>query len=357
MVPEQIEQALRDETIKRDPTHLFDTFFRSFQHAANHVGGIVDRYYSIGGQIIRLRFAGPALVPQLTPALAHLATIESEAPSLTICIWDNTSTATPRPQLPPFGAMPRGDIPGYNDGRIHTHIGAGLFSVLDAARGLAVYCCRDAAQLPLYERGAPLRSIFHWWFRRSKLQLVHAGAVGNASGGVLLAGKGGSGKSTICLACLNSDLLYVSDDYSLIALDPAPYAHTLYNTAKLRVDNLHRVPHLQDKIYNADRLQTEKALFFLHEDFPQKIIAGLPIRAILLPRVTGLVDTTVTPASARESLSALLLSTMHQLAGADEKTVTMINRLANALPSFTLELGSDLEQVPARISHLLQRLQ
>lgn len=353
MAPEQIEQELSDNDRRLDSVTFFDTFYRSFQRAISHVGGPVDRYYSINGQIIRLRFAGPALISQLTPALAHLATHRSETPSLTICIWDNASTSTPRPQLPPVRTTPRGDIPDYSDDRIHTHIGDGFISVLDAARGLAVYSCRDAAQLPLYERGAPLRSILHWWFRRSNLQLVHAGAVGTEDAGILLAGKGGSGKSTTCLTCLNSDLFYVSDDYSLIGLEPVPFAHTLYNTAKVRVDNLQRVPHLQDKISNADQLQSEKALFFLHDYFPQRIITSLPIQAILLPQVTGRVDTAVTPASARDSLSALLLSTMHQLAGADDRTIMMISQFVNALPSYHLELGSDLEQIPAMIRKIL----
>ena len=37
------------------------------------------------------------------------------------------------------------------------------------------------------------------------LQYVHAGAVGNKNGGILLVGKGGSGKSSTALACLKSD--------------------------------------------------------------------------------------------------------------------------------------------------------
>lgn len=357
MAAEQIKPAVPLPGIIPDPLQFFASFFKSFQRAADNVGGVIDRYYNLAGQTIRLRFAGPALLPLLTPALAHTAVPETSASDLTICIWDNTSTATPRPKLPPVASMPRGDIPGFNNGRIHTHIGADLFSALDIEQRLAVYWCQDAAQLPLYEKGAPLRSILHWWFRGLDLQLVHAGAVGTASAGVLLAGKGGSGKSTTCLACLNSDLLYVSDDYSLIGLEPGPYVHTLYNTAKVRPDNLHRVPHLEDKIANSGSWQQEKALFFLQEHFPQKVAAGMPLHAIFLPRVTGKIDTSLSPATARDSLSALLLSTMHQLAGSDEKTVVTIQRLVNTLPSYHLHLGTDLEQIPIVINNHLQAKQ
>ena len=353
MKPEQIKISDLPDAEKPDPTRFFNNFVQSFQKAAEKSGSPIYRSFLIGGQIIRLRFAGPALVPLITPALEHLAADESADPDLTICIWDNASTTTARPQLPPAVAMPRGDIPGYVNDRIYSHLGADFFSILDAKRGLAVYWCSDAAQLPLYERGAPLRSILHWWLRRASLQLVHAGAVGTSEGGVLLAGKGGSGKSTTCLACLHAGLLYISDDYSLIGLGPEPHVHSIYNTAKLQPDNLFRMPQMGDKINNVDHLQTEKALFFLQQYFPENIASSMPLKAILLPRVSGREDTRLRQATARDSLSALLLSTMHQLAGSNERTVDVIKQLVDILPSFHLELGTDLQQIPVIIRDLL----
>ena len=81
-------------------------------------------------------------------------------------------------------------------------------------------------------------------------------------GGVLLAGKGGSGKSTTALTCLNSELQYVSDDYCVVVAQPSPFAYNLYCTAKVRADNTHRVPHLMPTVSNGNRLGDEKALFF-----------------------------------------------------------------------------------------------
>ncbi len=336
-----------------DPVQFFDTFYYFFHKAARQAGETIDRYFLIHGQTICLRFAGPALVSQLTPALAHLAIAPVQNPALIICIWDSASTLTSKPPLPPSVPMPRGDIPGYMNQRIVTHVGADLFSTLDRERGLAVYWCADAQQLPLYERGAPLRSILHWWFQTIDIHLVHAGAIGNQNGAVLLAGKGGSGKSTTCLSCLQSDLLYISDDYSFIGLQPQPYVHTIYNTAKLRPDNLQRLPHLRQNIANADKLKSEKALFFLQQHFPDKLARQLPLKALLLPGVSGEKDTRVKPAAARESLGALLLSTMHQLAGTDQKTISTIKELVTRIPSYHLRLGSDLSQIPTVISDML----
>jgi hypothetical protein len=356
-------------TQQPDPVAFFEASLDRFQQAEAAVGGSVDRFFRLDDYTIRLRFAGTALVSSLTPALDHLAGASEATPDLTICIWDTVSTQTAWPGLPWFQYpghingkgekienlyTPRGDIRGYNNSRIQTHVGDKLFSLLDLERNLAIYWCQDVSTLPLYERGAPLRSILHWWLRQRGLQLIHAGAVGTPTGGVLLAGKGGSGKSTTALTCLNSDLLYLSDDYSLVKIDPVPYIYTIYNTAKVRPDNLQRVPHLSHALTHGDYLNSEKALFFIHQHYPERIVKRLPIRAILLPRVMGCRDTTVEPASPRDSFAALTLSTLHQLAGSGKELLQTINQLVNQVPAYYLNLGTDLAQIPVVISNVLQ---
>lgn len=356
-------------TARPDPVAFFDTVLDRFRSAQSAAAGTVTRRFRIDRYVVRLDFAGPALVESLTPALAHLEIPADDAPpDLTVCIWDSASTDTSWPKMPWFAAAghvdsagrkidnlytPRGDVRGYCTDRIAMHVGDRLFSLLDSERAVGIYWCDDVATLPLWERGAPLRAILHWWLRARGLQLVHAGAIGTPAGAVLLAGKGGSGKSTTALTALRHGLRYLSDDYSLIALDPAPSVHSLYNTAKVRPDNLERVPHLRDAVVNADALGAEKALFFVHRSFPELVTRSLPLRAILLPRVTGLRDTTVTPASSRESLAALSLSTLHQLAGSGRELLQTIARLVAAVPTHHLNLGTDLAQIPTTLTRVL----
>ena len=129
--------------------------------------------------------------------------------------------------------------------RIHTayHLGPNIFSIIDLKENLALYWVKDAQALPYYEIGSPLRTILHWWADQGAYQFVHGGAVGLPTGGVLLAGKGGTGKSTTALACLEAGLLYASDDYCLIRTDTEPFVYSIYNTAKLRGDlDLERFP-------------------------------------------------------------------------------------------------------------------
>jgi hypothetical protein len=283
-------------------------------------------------------------------------------------LWDDASTGTEMPPPPWFGYGvhdpngglksvygKRGEVRGFNTERIRTIFqwGSDVLSMVDIDQGQALFWTRNAEHLPQWEIGSPLRNILHLWLHQHGLQYVHAGAIGTPAGGVLLVGKGGSGKSTTALTCLNSDLVYVSDDYCLVSADPVPTVLNLYNTGKVRADNVHRVPHLASVIKSIDKLDQEKALFFLNQFMPEKLSKGFPLKAILIPRVTGNVDTMLTPAPETAGLSALTLSTVHQLPGAGPAALQIIKRLTRQLPCYYLELGTDLAQIPVVIKEML----
>ncbi|MCA1553556.1 MAG: serine kinase, partial [Chloroflexi bacterium] len=170
---------------------------------------------------VRLRFAGPALLADVTRALTHLATTPVREPTLTVCIWDSCSTHTPVP--PPAWGLdsyrPSGEIREFTDEQFYTgfQLGASILGMVDLERGLGVYWVRSADQIPAYETAAPLRLVLYPWLHAHHTLAIHAGGVGLPEGGVLLAGSSGSGKSTTALACLDSDLLYTADDFCLVS--------------------------------------------------------------------------------------------------------------------------------------------
>ena len=343
------------------PAAFFQVAYQAYRRAEEVMGGPINRFYEIAGYPICLRFAGSALISRLTPALQHLATPPVPTPALTVCLWDSASTGTPMPP-PPWAAsdyLVRQEVRGYNDERIQTtfDVAAGVLSMLDIRQHFALYWTRDAFLLPTYERGAPLRAILHRFLRHHGRQLLHAGAVGGRTGGVLLAGKSGSGKSTTALACLDSldsKLLYASDDYCLLATEPAPYVYSLYNSAKLDVEHMsRRVPHLRSLISNPEELETEKALFFVSQHHPEKITTGFPLRAILLPHVTGRRESTLTPASPIAALKALAPSSIFQLSGAGQAAFQAMAKLVKQVPCYRLELGTELTRIPEIILELL----
>ena len=188
--------------------------------------------------------------------------------------------------------------------------------------------------------------------RRNK-QLTHAGAVGTAQGGVLLAGKSGAGKSTTALICMEQGLDYVSEDYCLIENDPEPYVYSVYNSAKLEPNTLDLFPKLRNKTDNPDRQPNEKAFLFHQQIFPQKLIRGFPLLAVLVLQIKQQTHTCLHSASIIDGLLALAPSTFFQLSHCQQPTLKMFKELLMMVPCYHLELGHDMQQVAAVIQGVI----
>jgi hypothetical protein len=356
-------QSPRD--VVSPPAKHFRVVSEAFERAADAAGS-VERFYNLGGCSIKLRFAGHALAERLTPALAHRAVERGGGSDLEICLWDTASTGV---ELPPpswggdaYGAQ--GAIRGFNDSRYCTNVWLGderwhfaAFNMLDQQSGKALYWIPDAADFPFAERSAPLRMILNWWVGRRGGQVLHAGAVGRAQGGVLFAGKGGSGKSTTALACLWSELSYASDDYCLVDFGETPRAHSLYCSAKLCADSLQRLAGLTPYVSNRERPAGEKAVIFLDQPFGDKLIESFPIRAIVLPRVRNLPETTLTEVAGAAALTALAPSTIFQLPGNGAQAFRLLAGLVRRTPTYELALGADISRVPSVVENLLSELE
>lgn len=337
-----------------------ESFFESALAAYNQVreyAEIVERNFEIGGYRVKLQFGGEALLPIITPALEHLTAETSGNANFTICLWDSESTGIrmPRPPWKDSAYLARGVIQGFNNETFHTsfHAGSNILSLVDFSRNLAIFWTPSASEVPYYEIGAPLRAILQAWMSRNNRQLTHAAAVGSSEGAVLLVGRGGSGKSTTAVACLQSPLKYISDDYCLISTSGPARVFSLYNTAKLDAKMLKRFPNLFAAVRNKNELIAEKALLFIHHKYPDKLKKKLPLKAILLPRVTGKDKTHIMEVSAAEALAGLAPSTIFQLPGAGRETFQAMARLARELPSMRLELGLDFEEIPKVIGQAL----
>jgi hypothetical protein len=358
LTSQAVPAAIPSEELASRSVEYFQSVYDLFK-SSQQITGSVERSYIIGGYRIRLSFSGEALL-SLTRALEHLAAADDHSnPDLTICLWDSESTGQrmiPRPWHE-SDFLARGVIQGYNTERIYTAFqhGSGAVSVLDQERSLAVFWAPES-KLPYWEYGSPLRTVLHWWLLSKGLQLVHAAAVGNSTGGVLIGGKGGSGKSTTALACLESNLSYIGDDYTLLGFDSGPVVHSLYNSAKLNSDHVQRFPALLPKIANTERLADEKALLFVNEHYPLKVATRLPVRAILIPRVTGLAETSLKRVSVAMALAALAPSTIFQLPRAGNEALKFLATFARGLPCFSLEAGTDLSTIPRLIEGLLAEI-
>jgi hypothetical protein len=324
--------------------------------AAARVGGFRDAFCRLAGHVVRLRFAGPALVPRLLPALAHVRTEPVDVPALTVRLFDSTTTDAhlPAPPWPPAAFDGFGKVRASIAGELNGVFDSGTFSVYRPHHDQALYWIRDPRDIHPSETGSPLQTILQLWLATRGLQVAHAGAVGDQSGCVLLVGNGGAGKSSTALACLPSDDLGIlGEDYCLLGPEPTPQVHTIYSSAKATDDTLDRLPFLRPMVTNRRRPASDKALCLLADHVPGKLLASAPLRAVAIPRITGRRRTTTSEATAAAALAALAPSTLLQLHGAGETTLARLAQAVRAVPCHYLDVGTDPAGVPRAIHSLL----
>jgi hypothetical protein len=342
----------------RSSSAFFEEGRAAWEEAAHRAGGVDARSYRAAGLGLELRFAGPALVAPLTRSLAHLAPGDPTLDSLSVYAWDTETTATPMPPAPwgPTDYREYGRIRGFFDERVQCVFqwGSRSFVMLDVERGEALYWVAAAGQIPYWEMAAPLRLVLHGWLAARGVELVHAAAVGSPAGCVLVVGKAGSGKSWTTLASLEAGLQLLADDYCLIHGPSTPRVVSVYSAAKTHGDALERLPFLRGMVANPVRPDDDKAVYFLHEHAPERLLLEAELRAILVPSRRKDVATRLRPAPAPAALAALAPNTILQLPAAGARTLRRLADIVRSVPCYQLELGTDLDTIPPALAPLLE---
>jgi hypothetical protein len=321
-------------------------------------GSTWRRDFLVGGTHVTLEGKGEALAEALTPALAHLAVTDVHvgAPRLIVRTWDSIHGRVDPPPLPalPGDKLAHDRVSRLSDDRftavLERHFGA--LTLLDGASGRGIYYTHDGVTLPYYETAAPMRALWYAWFSRHAALPLHGACVGRGDDVLLLTAPGGNGKSTTALLALQAGFEYLADDWCLIA-PRVPAAYSLFSSAKLRPDNLHRFPGLADRIHNHDRLDEEKATFFLHRYFPSQLKSSGRLRALVIPRVGGTADTSFAKVSAALAFHALMQVTLQGMAGAGKELFPLLGEVARCAPVYQLTLGHDLAQIPPALDAIL----
>ena len=335
---------------------FFESVHARFLEAAGNAGE-VHFDYRVAGTVVRLSFAGGRLVPYFTRALEHLRIEPVETPDATFCVWDSVSSRVS--MLPPpcdrEAFSDRGDLWGFNSRRIKTAFHYHDFSVnlFDHDRRTGIYWVQNAQVLPYWVLASPLRTLFHWWMERNGCQLVHAAAVGVGDRALLAVGKGGLGKSSTALACLEAGFEFMGDDYVIVRNDPAPTVYSLYATAKINREDVERWPSLRQLLNRQDVPANEKAVLFLHPAFGAQLRKEMPLQAIAVPRVVDREETGFAHEADAVVREAASFTTMSQLPYAGDHTHRLFTALCDRLPGYRIELGRDRARLTAAVRSFL----
>jgi hypothetical protein len=326
-------------------------------HVAEASTRLTERWIDVAGVLIRLIFAGETLEAQLYPALAHLAVEPVGKADATFHIWDSSSGVyIPPAPCGPDGYTDRGDLWGLSSERYRSAFQGGEYSlsVMDIVTGEGVFWTPEPEALPYWAKASPFRGLFHWLMESHGKQLLHAACVATEEGGVLIVGRGGVGKSSTALACLEAGFDYLGDDYVVVGPDPEPMAYSLYSAAKLASDQTARFPKLARLVSHAAADAGQKAVLSLHPTLSRKLRRSAPLRAVLTPRFSDDGSTRFEAATRAALYRAAAFTTVSQLPHAGAKTHDLIRRLVDAVAGQTLVLGPDLAEVAESLWNFLQ---
>lgn len=327
----------------------------SFGVAAS--GGVEEQRLGIAGATIGIRFAGERIAGVLGDALAHHPRCRSE-PDLVVHVWDGGSGA-PAPMIATDaldgGITARARVEGEQPVECRYDGGRHILNVYDRASRTAGFWVADPDDLPHWERASPFRQVLAWFFRARGLQLLHGAAVGGPEAGLLLVGRGGSGKSATALACLEwpePGLGVAGDDYCLVSTGTPARAWSLYRSAKVGWRQLAWFPRLSPAVVNRGS-GDEKALLLLGPPLTAPVAPEVALDAIVVPVVCAPGPTTVEPVAKAVALQGLAPSSIFQLAGPNAVDFRAQAALVAGRPAWRLALGGEPEVVPRVLAGVL----
>lgn len=280
---------------------------------------------------------GAALLPALRHHIIHPGAVHGDghdSGTTRLVVW-----SAPMEPFPWNGEHLRrgGAVAGLSHGPVRATAAADDTSLMlwDDERRIACCWYAGVAGVTRWDRAAPLRTALHFALAGPRRQLVHGAVVGMGGRGVLLAGPGGSGKSTTTFACLQAGMQVVGDDYAAVDFPGGP----------ARAWNLFRSIKVGEREAGPGGRDHRRTLL-LGEDLPGSATEMLEVSAVLLPRVTGGPHSSVATASPAEALRALAPSTLLQTPYEEKPSMGLLGQLARAVPSYHLNLGAD-RGVPA----------
>lgn len=319
------------------------------------VDAVAERVYSFGGRVVRVRYLHEGLISRLHPAIAHRETDAGTydftihayvgvRPPIDLPFSDWLESSRQWKSRPLTLGMPFSHCIAGDDGRLDLLLGD---------LGEALTCFRDPYRIPAWDVATPFRDILHVFNRFGDGHVVHGALVGDERNAVLLAGVGGSGKSSTAMACLlHSDLFYLGDDLGLIRRHAQGFdCYSLYNSAKLLP---HDVPRFAGQLsaFDDSARGDGKPTFFTFPQLRQRLTAHRALKALVLVSVAGSEGTAFEAAGSGVAWRAVGPPTL-TLLPCDQQGIQWLADLARALPAWRLKVGSRREEIPQAIKQIL----
>ncbi|MBE6963740.1 MAG: hypothetical protein E7443_03945 [Ruminococcaceae bacterium] len=203
--------------------------------------------------------------------------------------------------------------------------------------------------------GHTLVGLVSRWASESDLILLHAAAVGAGGKGVLVVGRGGSGKSTFSVSCMTEGMDFVSDDYTLISASGSLRAMPIYTTVAVNPDMYARLPSLGEPSVppDAEWCNGKLQFFIPGERFAPELEIGAVVMPVIGPDDGEPAIRPIAPGAAMVQM--LHTSAIQVSRNRDAALVRQMAQRLSGLPVYEMRMSRDLKKNPAALRRFIEK--
>ncbi len=301
-------------------------------------GGKTGFKIRIAGKVIEARFTDSALADLFLRYMPGVEVKDGTVPDAVFSYWrDDCSRFVPHGSSGDTGVWQLCTEQSF----IRLTMPDGELAAVDHERGRYYMCLDPAADVEPDAYSHPLPELFGLWALGNSMIMLHSACVGADGTGVLLAARGGGGKSTLAVSCLTGGFDFVGDDYILVNREGPLRAAPLYRTVGLNPDIYERInpdmPVLRIDQDRGGKLLLDASGYSFREE--------LPVKAIVFPIIAGLKEPEIVRTKPGPVLAKLIHSTAQQLSfDRDPEPYRIMSRRLMGIPVFEIRLSTDLEK-------------
>lgn len=335
---------------------MLDLIRSALEVADGHArhGATASGCYRFADLHLRIRIVAAQKANDLLRMVEHrrVAALPSAAPAIDVI---EGSCPSLEPLLPPPEHRDKRLVETNDEAYYYwTPERGGNLTALDRTAQRALLWYPNAGEIASWEFSRPFLASIHAFMLPTSWTPMHAAAVALPEGAILIAGRGGVGKTTTALVCAEAGFDYLGDDFVLVGGPPWRVA-SLYRSARMREDMFARMPRSMAAVTN---VSTDDGEVRAEVDVGTVGRIGLDdvaIRAIVVPQRAGAEDFAFSTARRSQALSALAGSTLIALAGERDRTFEKLADLVNQVPCYGFEPGKTLADIPRALASLVKK--
>lgn len=346
-----MSNAAADRWLDPDADRLLDVVQQRFEiiRQARGGAGCGTRSFTLPGHALTVEHAGQAVADALTLAFGHRACVAGSATGVALN-WRIADASgidgLPAQPEPPGPLHPLGSLHRNHDNSVLIERRRGFVTTFDVAAMELITIVDGIGSIDTDLAAKPLLRFLLPLMMRQEIVLCHAALLGGGERGLLVTGKGGSGKSTISAAALVGGAAFCSDDFvALERVGDALVGHCLYASIMLNGGHIDRFPALSRQ---AVRFRTDifaKHMVPIAAAFPAQLRASLTIEAVAVPAIVATPESLLVSGNRSDMLRAVAPTSVFSSPWREADRVRFLFDTISRLEPLVYRSGSDFDRI------------